>query len=91
MLHFLKREAELAGKVEVIGQIYKKNRIVLFSRGVRGYLFPLTVLFCFIFQFSISWELLAQDLSITLKTSRVPWAPFTDCPCPKIVSVSKPV
>ena len=34
LLHFLKREAELAGKVEVIGLI-SKIRICLFSRGAR--------------------------------------------------------
>ena len=43
---------------------------------------------CSIFQFSsIFWDLLTRGISITLKVSRVPWGPFTDCP--KIVSVSK--
>ena len=88
LFHFLKREVELAGKVEVIGLI-KKKIVYVFSLGGRvdvSFHFCITLLYLSVLLYF--WDLLAQDLSITFKTSRVPWGPFTDCP--KIVSVSKP-
>ena len=50
LFHFLKREVELAGKVEVIG-LLKKNRIV-FSLGGAWTSLSIFVSLCFIFQFS---------------------------------------